>query len=207
MRFYAKEEGAQREWIAAYLLCTPPLERQTPKQKRQTRRVLACLWRLESESVRKNSGQPRRLTVVEGGTFLRRFFRRSQQLLQTQSSLRLITPLVCPPFLMLCEPRVLQIGLVALLRDLAQSGSVTVLWNQTPKQVSLSFCFENGHIQKETVLLLKETARLHHGSLAVYAHKIQLSLPLAFCGVETEKIEEIHFDDLLSIPSIGLRFF
>jgi hypothetical protein len=83
-----------------------------------------------------------------------------------------------------------------------------VIWNQTPRQVSLSFRFRSGDVQKETVSLLKETARLHRGCLAVYAHQVQLLLPLiAFCESETEQAEEIAFDDLLSIPSIGLRFF
>jgi hypothetical protein len=42
----------------------------------------------------------------------------------------------------------------------------------------------------------------------VDAHQVQLLLPLiAFCESETEQAEEIAFDDLLSIPSIGLRFF
>lgn len=210
MRYTEAEEGKQRERIAAYLLCAPPLEQQTRRQQRTTRRALACLWRVESAGVLRNLKQPRRLQERKGSLFLLTFFHEAQQLLrQAGVPLRLVTPLSFPPVGIRIEPRLLQIGLVALLRDLARQGAVSAEIAVGEKRLELRFYETTDVIKQDTLQLLKETARLHKGRLAVNRYSVVLSLPIGKV-VTTDPYE--RWDDpvtegLLSIPSIGLRFF
>lgn len=204
-------EGEIRERAAAYLLSAPALFCQTTQQKKQTVRVLEELWRVEVKSAQESAGIDRRLFFGDMTGFLKAILCSAGRLLcGTPSALTLVTPVTETPCLTALEPRLLQLGVVALLRDSAQRGKSTAVLEVRPRYVKLTFRRTAVWLRRsEAVQLAKETARLHRGRLAV--RKNEICLWLSTRGKALEPLPPFSVarlaEELTSLPVIGLLSF
>lgn len=171
-------EGKQRERIAAYLVAVPPLARQTAFQKKRTRAVLRRLWRVETEGVLRQAGRPRRLRQGDMLALVTVVLYSAVRLVGADTGLlSVIVPARPPAVHTALEPRVLQMGIVALLREALAAGHVTAVVEPQAGFLRLSLQSEAAMVYRSRALeLAKETARLHGGSLAVYPHSAVLTL-------------------------------
>lgn len=170
-------EGQLREQLAAYFITSPPLSRQTPEQKAETAQALELLWQTEVQSVRHCRGLPRPLAYGDlSATLLA--IAQAAQLLIGQQRLTLYAPLPRPLYAAF-EPRLLQLAVVGLLRAVCHANPaapVQMAVTHTAGTVSILVTGSRPVRDPATLSMVKETARLHQGSLAVCGGTIGFSL-------------------------------
>lgn len=174
------KEGKAREEIASYFLQVPPPDKQTPWQRHRTRRVLRRLWRVETNSVLRCAGQSRRLQQGDALALITAVLNSAAVLTGRESGrIGVIVPVKPTSAVTAVEPRLLQLGVVALLRDNLRRSRITAEVTLQTAGLTLRLHTEKAFVcRRRTLRLVNETARLHGGSLAVDRCGIVLHLRL-----------------------------
>lgn len=170
-------EGRQREKIAAFLLATPAVGQSNSARSRETAAVFRRLWRVETAGVLRSRGQSRRMRSGDLAALTASVLYSAGQVLQGSARhMSVVVPVPCPAVMTQVEPRLLQIGIVALLREGVRKGSLTAVMEAEPGAVCLHLHSRHRWHRSRALLLAKETARLHGGSLTVKGHEIRMCL-------------------------------
>ena len=200
---FALEEGRARDWLADKLLSLPALEDCTAEETEEWRRALELLWETEIRSVLQCRGLNRPLRYGNLGEMTYSVLEASRLVslsLGCPLSYRMNRCCVCSAF----EPRLLQLSIVGLLRSrfLSRPGAgVNVQVRFTARHLLIRVSGDARYWDSDTIAVTKETARLHHGSLAVSDHTLAFSLRL----LEKSDKETVESLQEPSTPAFLLR--
>lgn len=173
-------EGSLREELAAYFLSAPPLSEQTSAQRQAYLEQLARLGRLERQEVLLAAGAARPLVWGNPVELLQALLTAAQRL-----AAGLGQPLMLFPakeatigFPTLMHPRLLSIGLTALLSAASLAAPRRPVWVRMQEQkhsLALAVTAEAPFADEDTLRLVKECTRLHGGSLVHNENTVSFS--------------------------------
>ena len=174
-------EGALREHLAAYFLSQPPAGERTPAQREEYRRALRTLSSLENNTVIRLAGHNRPLQFGDLSGLLDAVAQACCRVAAGHGIPLHYMPdetaaLPCfAPF----EPRLVQMAAVGLIRAACMINSGTPVHIAVTQRDSALIFSVTGLLpaqEKEALLVAKEPARLHQGSLAVCNGTVAISL-------------------------------
>ncbi len=163
-------EGAKREELASFFLSAPPLEEQTPAQRREYLNKLKQLGQLECRDILRNAGCARPLVWGNPAPLIQALLCAAQRL-----GARLGQPLFLFPAHStaigkgtLFHPRVLAAVTAAVVRDACKTAPRQPVWVRLHEQsggLVVAVTANGVFPDTETLALIKECTRLHDGSL------------------------------------------
>lgn len=179
-------EGELREQLAAYFLSMPPLQEQTPVQRREYLRQLDRLGRLERQEVLQAPGAARPLVWGNPVPLLQALLTASQRLGAGLGQPLLLFPaketaIGCDTLL---HPRLLSVGLMGLLRAACIAAPRQPVWVRLREQSSSLAVAVTAAVpfaDPDTLAVVKECTRLHGGSLVLCENTVSFS-----CGQVSE---------------------
>ncbi|MBQ6849069.1 MAG: hypothetical protein IJN76_03325 [Clostridia bacterium] len=163
-------EGGLREQMAAYFLSLPPYAEQTPAQRREYRRRLQELGRLERRELLDACGSHRPLVWGNPATLLQAFLSAAQRLAAGVGQPLLLFPAKDATIGSdtLLHPRVLTVTMAAVLADACAAAPRRPVWVRLQEQrgaLAVTVTAEVPFATGDTLALAKECTRLHDGSL------------------------------------------
>ncbi len=163
-------EGSLREQMAAYFLSLPSPAEQTAAQRREYRRQLQRLGRLERQEILEAAGSARPLVWGNPAALLQSFLSAAQRLAAGVGQPLLLFPAKDASIGTdtLFHPRVLTVTMAAVLADACAAAPRRPVWVRLQEQresLAVSVTAETPFAGEETLAILKECTRLHNGSL------------------------------------------
>lgn len=163
-------EGALREQMAAYFLSLPPFAEQTPAMRRDYLRQLQQLGQLERQEILTAADSHRPLVWGNPASLLQAFLSTAQRLAAGLGQVLLLFPAKDAAIGgdTLLHPRVLSIGMAAVLLDACRAVPRRPVWVRLQEQqngLAVTVTAEQPFATENTLRLLKECTRLHSGSL------------------------------------------
>lgn len=159
-----RREGELREELAAYFLSMPPLDRQNAAQRCRTRSALSACWDLDVAALLVYHAAGRPMLTGDLNRHLSATLRGAKTILRGTLPLRL--SLSARPFRCVFQPRMIQLTLLALLRDACLSGaqSIHVAVETTSRTLRLLCASDRAGAYPAAAALAKETAARHGGA-------------------------------------------
>lgn len=194
-------EGACREQLAAYFLAAPPLKEQTPEQRRDYLSQLCRLGELERQEILEGCGAARPLVWGNPVPYVQALLTAAQRM-----GAGLGQPLLLFPaketdigFDTLLHPRLLGIALMNLVSAAVRSAPRQPVWvrlSEHRHSLAVAVTAAEPFGDEETLALLKESTRLHKGSL------VQCDTTVSFsCGQAGTPPPGVH---LYSAPTADI---
>lgn len=174
-------EGEQREQLARYFLSLPQAGRQTDAQREGYRQALRRLSSIENQAVIRQAGHGRPLQYGDLTGLLEAVAEACRRL-AAQRDLPLtytVDEAASLPLFAPFEPRLIQMAAVGLLRAACLVNGGTPVCAAISRQetgVTFSVTGQLPAREQEALLVAKETARLHKGSLAVCEGTVAFSI-------------------------------
>ncbi len=187
-------EGTKRERLAAYFLSMPPISEQTPDQRQDFMEHLRQLGTLEDREVVKASGARRPLVWGNPVPLLQSLLTAAQHLAAGMGQPILVFPAkeTVIDFETLLHPRLLGLAMADLLRLACLAAPRQPVWVRLQEQsscltVSVTAEAPLTNLPADTWAVIKESARLHGGSLALCDNVIGFS-----CGRVTDPPADVR---------------
>lgn len=163
-------EGSLREQMAAYFLSLPPPSEQTPAQRREYRRQLALLGRLERRELLETPGGNRPLVWGNPAALLQSFLSAAQRLAAGMGQPLLLFPAkdAAIGHNTLLHPRVLTVTMAAVLADACAAAPRRPVWVRLQEQreaLAVTVTAEAPFAGEETLAVIEKCTKLHEGSL------------------------------------------
>lgn len=162
-------EGSLRERLAADFLTFPPMAEQTPAQRREYRKRLAELGRLERRELQSScNGRP--LVWGNAAALLQSFLSAAQRLAAGLGQPLLLFPAKDAAIGSdtLLHPRVLTVTMAAILADACIAAPRRPVWVRLQEQreaLAITITAETPFATADTLAITKECTRLHDGGL------------------------------------------
>ena len=172
------DEGRARDWLSDKLLSLSPS--QSREDREEWRRALALLWETEVRSVIQSCGINRPLRYGNLGDALYALLEATRLLTATAGSPFSYKMNRCCAFSAF-EPRLLQLSVVGLVRTCLLSHPGATIRAQvrfTARSLQIRVSGETSFWDSDVLAVVKETARLHRGSLAVSGKTAAFSMQL-----------------------------
>lgn len=165
-------EGERREQLAAYFLAAPPLKEQTPEERQKYLSQLSRLAELERREILDGAGAARPLVWGNPVPYVQALLTAAQRM-----GAGLGQPLLLFPaketdirFDTLLHPRLLGIALMNLIGAAVRAAPRQPVWVRLSEHRHCLAVAVTGTVpfgDEETLALLKESTRLHEGSLVL----------------------------------------
>lgn len=174
-------EGEQREYLARYFLSLPQTARQTEAQREGYRQALRLLSSIENQAVIRHAGHNRPLQYGDLTGLLEAVAEACCRV-AAQHEMPLtytIDDAASLPYFAPFEPRLVQMAAIGLIRAACLVNGGTPVCAAISRQDSGLTFSVTGRLpaqEQEALLVAKETARLHKGSLAVCDGTVAFSL-------------------------------
>ncbi len=167
----AATEGGRREQLAAYFLAAPPLDEQTPAQRRDYLHHLRRLGDLEEQELLQGAGAPRPLVWGNPVGLIQSLLTAAQRLGAGLGQPLLVFPAreTAIDFETLFHPRLLGLAVTALLRAACLAAPKCPVWVRLQEGrhcLSVTFTATAPVEEPRALAVAKECAGLHGGSLA-----------------------------------------
>lgn len=188
----AAGEGTLREQLAAYFLSSPPYGSLPSERRAEYLSRLRTLGELELQEVLQSAGSSRPLSWGNPVPLLQNLLSAAQRLAAGCGQPLLLFPAADTgiEFSALLQPRLLALGLVSLLRMACAAAPKQPVWIRLREQAScltVSATAARPFYDPKLAAVVKETARLHGGSLAVCKTTVGFS-----CGRAAAPPADVH---------------
>lgn len=174
------QEGARRARLAEYFLSALPFGEQTPAQRREYRACLREMGTLENEEILVSAGTEQTLVWGDPLPLLQNLSAAAQQLAATAGQPLLVFPAngISIHFTARMHPRLLCAAAVNMLRMACTAAPRRPVWLRMEEQAAeliVSVTAEADFYEPQAAAVVKESARLHGGSLALGDNRMSFS--------------------------------